>query len=48
MWIKKQQLKSGVKQQTGSKLGKEYKKAVSCHLAYLFAEYIMRNAWLGE
>ena len=34
--------------QTGSKLGKEYVKAVYCHLAYLYAEYIMRNAGLEE
>ena len=34
---------------TGSKLGKEYIKAVYCHLAYLtYAQYIMRNAGLGE
>ena len=37
-------------QQTGSKLGKEYIKAVYCHPAYLtlYAEYTMRNASLGE
>ena len=35
---------------TGSKLGKEYVKAVYCHPAYLtlYAEYIMRNAGLEE
>ena len=34
----------------GSKLGKEYVKAVYCHTAYfnLYAEYIMQNAGLGE
>ena len=37
-----------MEQQTGSKLGKEYVKAVYCHLAYLYAEYIMRNAGLDE
>ena len=31
-----------------SKSGKEYVKAVYCHPAYLFAEYIMRNAGLDE
>ena len=31
----RQQLKPDMKQQTGSKLGKEYVKAVYCHLAYL-------------
>ena len=35
MEVKKQQLKLDMKQQTGSKLGKEYVKAVYCHLAYL-------------
>ena len=32
-----------------SKLGKEYVKAVFCHLVYLtYAEYIMRNTGLDE
>ena len=35
MLIKKQQLEPDMEQQTGSKLGKEYIKAVYCHLAYL-------------
>ena len=35
MHIKKQQLELDMEQQTGSKLGKEYIKAVYCHLAYL-------------
>ena len=35
MQIKKQQLGPDMVQQTGSKLGKEYVKAVYCHLAYL-------------
>ena len=35
-------------QQTGSKLGQEYVKAVYCHPAYLYAEYIMRNDGLDE
>ena len=34
--------------QTGSKQEKEYVKAVYCHPAYLYAEYIMRNAGLDE
>ena len=33
--VKKQQLKPDMEQQTGSKSGKEYIKAVYCHLAYL-------------
>ena len=35
MWFKKQQLELDIEQQTGSKLGKEYVKAVYCHPAYL-------------
>ena len=35
MQVKKQQLELNVEQQTGSKLGKEYVKAVYCHPAYL-------------
>ena len=34
MWIKKHQLELGMEQLTGSKLGKEYVKAVYCHPAY--------------
>ena len=38
-----------MEQQTGSKLGIEYVKALYCHPAYLtYAEYIMRNAGLEE
>ena len=35
MWVKKQQLELDMEQQTGSKLGKEYIKAVYSHPAYL-------------
>ena len=35
MWVKKQQLESDMEQQTGSKLGKEYVKAIYCHPTYL-------------
>ena len=35
MQVKKQQLELDMEQQTGSKLGKEYIKAVYCHPAYL-------------
>ena len=50
MAVKKQQLKPNMEQQTGSKLGKEYVKAVylSPCLFNLYAEYIMRNAGLDE
>ena len=38
-----------MEQLTGSKLGKEYIKAVYCHPGYLtYAEYIMQNARLDE
>ena len=47
MQVKKQQL--DMEQKTGSKLGKEYVKAVYCHPAYLtYAEYIMWNAGLDK
>ena len=46
MQVKKQQLELDMEQLTGSKLGKEYVKAVYRHPAY--AEYIMRNAGLEE
>ena len=35
MQVRKQQLELEMEQQTGSQLGKEYVKAVYCHLAYL-------------
>ena len=35
MQVKKQQLEVDMKQQTDSKLGKEYVKVVYCHPAYL-------------
>ena len=38
-----------MEQWTGSKLAKEYVKAVYCHPAYLtYSEYIMKNARLDE
>ena len=48
--VKKQQLEPDMEQQTGSKLRKEYVKAVYCHpcLFNLYAEYIMWNAGLDE
>ena len=50
MQVKKQQLELDMEQQTGSKLGKEYIKAVYCHPAYLtfMQSNIMRNAELDE
>ena len=43
--VKKQHLEPDMEQQTGSKLGKEYVKAVYCHL---YAAYIMQNAGLDK
>ena len=48
MPVKEQQLEPDVQQWPGSKLGKEYVKAVYFYLAYLNAEYIMWNARLDE
>ena len=46
MQVRKQQLELDMEQQTSSKLAKEYIKAICCLTCY--AEYIMRNAGLGE
>ena len=43
MQVKKQQLEQDMEQQTGSKSGKEYIKAVHCHPAYL--TYMQRTSW---
>ena len=43
MQVKKQQLELGMEQQTGSKLGKEYIKAVYRHSAYL--AYMQSTSW---
>ena len=49
MQVKKQQLEPNMEQQTGSKLGKEYIKALLSPCLYkLYAEYIMCNAALDE
>ena len=49
MQVRKQQLEPDIEQQTGSKLGKEYVKAIYCHCLFnLYAEYIMRSARLDE
>ena len=41
--VKKQQLEPGMEQWTGSKLGKDYIKAVCCHHAYL--TYMQSTLW---
>ena len=43
MQVRKQQLKLDMEQQTGSKLRKEYVKAVYCHPAYLI--YMQSTSW---
>ena len=43
MQVKKQQLELDIEQQTGSKSGKEYIKAVYCHPAYL--TYMQSTSW---
>ena len=43
MPVKKQQLELDMEQQTGSKLGKEYVKAVYCYSAYL--TYMQSTTW---
>ena len=49
MQVKKQQLEADMEQQTGSKLGKDYVKAVYCPCLFnLYADYIMWNDGLDE
>ena len=49
MQVKKQQLEIDMEHWTGSKMGKEYIKAVYCHLAYLtYTEYVMWNVRVDE
>ena len=43
MYFKKQELEWDTKKQTGSKVGKEYVKAVYCNPAYL--TYIQSTSW---
>ena len=43
MQVKKQQLELHMEQQTGSKLRKEYVKAIYCHPAYL--TYMESTSW---
>ena len=43
MQVKEEKFKLDMEQQTGSKLGNEYIKAVYCHPAYL--TYMQRTSW---
>ena len=47
MQVKKQQLELDVEQQTGSKSGKEYIKAVYCHPTYLTYMHSTSGEMLG-
>ena len=47
MQVKNKKLKLDMEQETGSILGKEYIKAVYCHLAYLtFCKVLHEKFWL--
>ena len=56
MQVRKQQLELDMEQQTGSKLGKEYIKAVYCYPAYLtymqnkpgWMKHMLESRLLGE
>ena len=60
MLVRKQQLELDMEQQTGPKLGKQYAKAVYCHLVYLtymqstacemlgWMKYKLGSRWPGE
>ena len=48
MWVKKEQLEPDMEQQTSSKLGKEYDKALFCHPAYLtYMQSTSFKMWAG-
>ena len=47
MQVKKQQLELHMEQWTGSKLGKQYVKAVYCHSAYLIYMHCISCEMLG-
>ena len=51
MWVKKQQLEPDMEQRIGSKLGKDYNKAVYCHPVYLtYMQSILREMpdWMNH
>jgi len=48
MQVKKQQLELDMEQQTGSKLGKKYNKAVCCHSAYLTYTSCEMLSWMNQ
>ena len=49
MQVRKQQLELDMEQETGSKSGKEYVKAVYCHPAYLtYMQIYHEKRWAGR
>ena len=48
MQVKEQQLELDREQHSGSKLGKEYVKAIYCHLAYLNYIWSISSEMLGH
>ena len=49
MKVKKQQLEPDMEQQTGSKLGKEYVKAVDSHPTYItYMQSMSAKCWAGR
>ena len=51
MWVKKQQLEPDMEHCTGSKLGKEYDKAIYCHpvyLAYMQSTSCKMSGWMNH
>ena len=48
MQVKKQQVEVDMEQQSGSKLGKEYVRAIYCHPAYLtYMQGTLCDVWAG-
>ena len=48
MWVKKQQLELDMEKPAGSKLGKEYNKAVYCHPVYLTFMKSEIQGWMNH
>ena len=49
LYVGQEETELDMEQWTGSKLGKEYAKAIYCHCLFnLYAEYIMQSAGLDE
>ena len=51
MWVNKQQLELNMEQQAGSKLGKDYVKAIYCHpasLTYMHSTSCKMPGWMNH